>query len=448
MKLGVRLALAALLLAALAVCGSAYAEEPADATPEPAPPAEAPPSEPPQAETPPPPPPPTYYQRALAASDAISRRDDRLLWGRSVERLPRNTLGVRVDYYSRRFDSRFDDDGEVGDAIPRMHLRDPFGKDATFLDLNTQVNGRIETTDFRLSYGILDALTAYVAFPIVKQSGWLTYKFDPGTCASLGVRTADEAFRFFEQYGRPKPDQRHTEHGWSPGDLEVGLSWSYLDRPWGLAALQGALVTPTGRVAEPNRALRFGLGPQVDNGGAAYAPGVTHTLNLHFPEPVNWIGFWVEGSFFYYLPATRLGPRWREPDPTIARQQVNLHDARLIDLSDVDRRHTVTRGAQVDSLAGFDFAFAYFNAGLGYLFEVHQEPLVAGDAKLREFLKASEAYTAGASHALILQVGVPLSPVLVPGLLNVGYEFPLGGRNELRLEDRLNIQGEIVLPLW
>jgi hypothetical protein len=36
----------------------------------------------------------------------------------------------------------------------------------------------------------------------------------------------------------------------------------------------------------------------------------------------------------------------------------------------------------------------------------------------------------------------------VPGLLNVGYEFPLGGRNELRLEDRLNIQGEIVLPLW
>ncbi|NLH48255.1 MAG: hypothetical protein GX444_06585 [Myxococcales bacterium] len=390
----------------------------------------------------------SYYSRAVNHAADMARTDDRLLWGDLVERLPANTLGFRLDYLSRRYDSAYRDDGHIANPIRPLHLKDPFGGGGKFLDLRTHVNGRLETLMLQLSFGVVDNLTFYLNFPLVKQQAWLEDKFSPGTSAQVGGETAGETFRLLERLGRPMTDHRY-ESDWSSGDLEMGLSWIYYDTPYLLIASQGAIMAPTGRLADPGEAQRFGLGAQVDVGNGSWAPKLTQVFQFRFPKPVSWLSYWAEGSVAYYLPSSRQSPPWRKPDADLDPWLIDLRaqDDRFIDLSSSDDSYTLTPGLQVDVLAGPIFSFAYFTFGVGYVYDYRQEPMVGADSSLKKFFKANYAYLDGESHNIAAQIGFPLAWLHLPGLLNMGYRYPLGGRNELKWEDVGILQTLLVLPM-
>lgn len=392
---------------------------------------------------------PGYYSRMMRTTEAIEQAGDILMWGRLVERLPARTLGLRLDYRSRRYDSAYGDDNSVGPVIRTLQPRDPFGTDQSFFKLVTEVNGRLQTLDLRVSYGIIDAMTVYADLPLVKQNADLDFDFSPGSVTRLGVRTVEELFtRVYEPLGRPRPKTSYDSVGWDPGDLTAGLLWTYFNGRYVTLTGQGTLVLPTGFVADPDEAQRFGLGAQRDVGQGSVAPGYTQMVHLRLPDPYDWIGLWLEGTGFYYLRHERDTPSWGEVDPAFAgfSGRLELDDDRFIDLSDVDRRYTVTPGAQVESLAAVTFSFHYLTVGLGYFYDYRQQPSIDADQALKRFFEAGDAYPAGDGHALGLQVGVPLSWLRVPGIFNVGYAYPLGGRNSLRLEDRLDLQGVVFFP--
>ena len=75
-------------------------------------------------------------------------------------------------------------------------------------------------------------------------------------------------------------------------------------------------------------------------------------------------------------------------------------------------------------------------------------PLSENPGLRRKFLKASYAFPANDTHDLTGQVGIPLAAFRLPGLLNVMYTYPLGGRNVLRYEDRAAVQTLLALPLF
>ncbi|MDP8225283.1 MAG: hypothetical protein P9L99_18120 [Candidatus Lernaella stagnicola] len=399
---------------------------------------------------PPAPPSLSYYQRMMQTTEAIEDQGDILLWGRLSERVPERVLGLRLDYRSRRYDSAYRDDNRVGDVIQSMRPQDPFGSDGRFFQFITEVDGRLQMLDLRLSYGILDHVTFYAHFPLVKQEADLDFRFTPGTSARIGVRTVEDLFRLYEQYGRPAPDARFRSLGWDPGDLTTGFLWTYYEGRYFSATSQFSLIVPSGILADPNQAQRFGMGAQLDVGQGSLAPGLTHMMHVRLPGRLQWIGLWLEGSFFYYLEDEREGPKWSEPNAALAglSGDLQLDDNRFLDLSKVDRSYTITPGAQVDTLAAVTFYLRYFTLGFGYFYDYRQEPIINADADLKRFFDAGESYLAGDGHSLALQVGVPLSWIRVPGLFNVGYAYPVGGRNSLRYEDRFDLQTVFFLPLF
>lgn len=396
------------------------------------------------------PPPQSYYRRMMTTAAKQRLTEDRLLWGGLVSRLPAESLSFRLDYLTRRYDSRYAGDNRVGDVITPMNINDPFGSDHPFFLMETEVDGRLQILMMQLAYGITNNLSLYADFPIVRQEADLKFKFTPGTSTRVGVRTTDDAFRLFEKFGRPKPIARYRSPSWDPGDLEIGVRWTYLDHPLVLMASQGSLLIPTGRLADPSQAQRFGLGAQVDAGDGAFAPGFLQVLQVRMPEPYAWISLWLEGDFRYYMEQLRDAPGWRESNEAFDAfpDSLGLDDDRFLDLSKADDTYSVTYGARIDSVAGLIFSFPYFEIGLGHLYHFEQNPMISGDGQLKRFFDESRTYLPADTHSLSLQVGVPLEQLWTPVLFNVGYTYPLGGRNSIRLEDRVDLQAIVMFPLF
>jgi len=395
-------------------------------------------------------PPPSYYRRMMTTAARQRRIEDQLLWGGLVSRLPARSLVFRLDYLTRRYDSRYAGDNRVGDVITPLNVNDPFGSDQPFFLMETEVNGRLQILAMQLAYGITDDLSLYAAFPLVRQEADLDFKFTPGTSTRLGVRTAQDAFRLFEEFGRPKPIARYRSPSWDSGDLEIGVRWTYLDHPQVMLSSQGSLRLPTGWLADPSQSQRFGLGAQIDAGDGAFAPGFLQALQVRMPRPYDWISVWLEGSFHYFVEQLRETPGWRKPNEAFDAfpDSLGLDDDRFLDLTKADDTYSVTYGARVDTVAGIVFSFPYFEIGIGHLYHFEQNPMISGDGQLKRFFDESKAYLPADTHSATLQVGVPLEQLWTPVLFNVAYTYPLGGRNALRLEDRLDLQALVIFPLF
>jgi hypothetical protein len=395
-------------------------------------------------------PPVSYYGRVMSVTRQVESQGDILMWGRLVERLPARVLGLRVDYRSRRYDSAYSNENRVIDVIQPLQPRDPFGGSGDFFKLETEVSGRLQFIDLRLSYGILDNLTYFVDMPLVQQEADLDFRFRPGTSRRVGVNTLTEAFAIFERQGRPLPDQRYDSVGWDPGDLTTGFLWTYLESDYVSLTGQVSVIVPTGFLADPNQSQRFGTGAQLDISEGSVAPGVTNMAHVRLPRGWDWIGLWLEGSVFFYLEDDREAPDWDRPMalPDGLSDRLHLDDARFADLSDTDRFYSVAPGAKVESLGAVTFYLHYFTLGLGYFYDYHQEPRLEASSELLDFFEATDAYRAGDSHRLGLHLGLPLSWLKLPGILNVGYAYPLSGRNTLRLEDSVDLQTVFFFPLF
>jgi hypothetical protein len=465
----------ALLLAAFVAATVAAQEAPAELTPTPIDPTPAPaeptpaPAEssptppeptpaaadasptPPEAtpESEPPPKPPNYYRRTLQLAEQVAVENDRLLWGRVVERVPASGLGIELDYFNRRFDGSYDGQGHSAELLQPIKLHDPFGGHGQFLEFDPEARCRIRTFNMRLSYGVTDDVQLYADLPVVHQEGWLIYQFYPGTSVNLGVRTLADAFRLFRQFGRPDPIGRFHDPGWNFGDTSAGVVWTYLDTPHVMLATQFNVTAPTGLTANPNQAQRFGLGVQIDEGQGAVAPGVTEDLRLRVPE-ADWIAFRVQAGVDYYLPQRRRAPTWEKPNSQAEslKRLIGLQgDDRFIDAWGAPSHYLLTLGAELNTMAAVTFQFPYFSAGVGYLYNYRQTPMVDVDWRWERFFKASDSYLMGDAHALALQVGAPLLPLRLPGLINLGYEIPLTGRNSIVFDDRFQAQLMFVLPV-
>jgi hypothetical protein len=391
-----------------------------------------------------------YYQRVLDVAERVDQTNDRLLWGQLTELLPWGVLGLRLDYENRRYDSAYRGHNDVGDAVKPLLVRDPGGGNAAFGMLRINSEGRLQIINAHLSYGALDQVTVYARLPIMKQNASLRLRYEPGTSTRLAVRTVDEFLNYLAKYGRPFPDQHYGTPSWAAGDLEVGAAWAYYQDSIVYLVLQAMLTAPTGRLADADQALRYGLGAQIDFGQGAFGTGVTHAAQFRLPRRMNWLGFWLETGVTYHFTSIRRRPPWNEPQAPVSEELsgFTIDDDRLLDLSGEPKTFRLRPGFSLNGTAAVTAILKYFTVGVGYTYTYHQTPSIEASARVNKFLKASDAFPANDTHDLTGQVGIPLAAFRLPGLLNVMYTYPLGGRNVLRYEDRAAVQTLLALPLF
>ena len=433
------------LMSGLALAPLAWSEEGepgGEATPSPAPEATPAPVE----ETSPP---RTYFDYAVLNAQEIERGNDLLLWGRLPMRLPSQTLAARLGFEHRRIDSIFDSTGELHDNLGRFTVPDPFGSSRNFLTVEPTFHGIIDRLNLEASFGVTDSLTWFGRVPMQREELWLDFDFEAGTSSALGIRTTRDWFQTLENIGRPAPRHYYRSKALELGDVETGLSWNYSRSSAAYLSLAGRVSFPTGRLADPNEALIYGLGPQIDDGRGSYGVGLTHRVDFFLPLRTRWIGLVLETSYDYYFKGKRRVPHFLEPDPTFRAQldRIGVDEAYFPDLSDANDYYYVTPGSQFDYLAGVSLRFHYFGVGAGFTTAWSQEPELEGDREMLELLDATDAYRAQTRMAVVGEIGVPLSPIYVPGVVSLGFRYPVGGRNALQDEDNATAQIELFFPL-
>lgn len=421
------------------------APTPAEATPAPTP--TPPPETTPAPEAPPRP--RTYFDYAVSVAREIEDNNDLLLWGRLPMRQPADTLGARISYQYRRIDSVYDANGAESKNLGRFVVPDPFSSSGDFLAVSPSLHGRIHRINLEASYGLTDSLTWYGRLPLQEEEMWLDFDFVAGSSAAIGIRTVDDWFLALEQLGRPAPVRRYRSTTWELGDMETGVSWNYLRSSPAYLTLAFRGFVPTGRLADPNQALIYGLGPQIDVGRGSFGAGVTHRVDYFFPVASRWLGVVLEANYDFVFVGKRRTPHFLKPDPTFYSQLDRLGvDKRLFpDLSHSPDYYYVTPGSQFDYLAGVSMRFHYFGVGAGFTTEWDEQPKIHGDSEIKALLDATNAYPARTRTAVVGEVGVPLTPLYVPGIVGLSFHYPVSGRNVLREEDNFSAQLQLFFPL-
>ncbi len=413
--------------------------------PEPTPDATA---APPAAEVPPAAP-RRYFAYAMEIERQIEAESDLLMWGRLPMPTHINTLGARMGYQHRRIDSIYLSNGEQSDVLADFTVADPFGSEGRFLSVESSLTGRLHRLNLEASYGITDTLTLYSRLPLQREELKLDFDLVAGTSATVGIRSTHDWFRMLEHLGRPAPTHRYQSKAWELGDVEAGLVWNYVRSSAADLTLAVRGVFPTGRLADPNEALIYGLGPQIDVGSGSYAAGLSHRVDYWLPLHERWVALVLEMNYDYFFRGKRRVPQFLEPDPTFYARldEIDIDPRYFPDLSDSDDYYWVTPGSRFDYLAGTAFRFHYFSVGAGFACSWEEKPRLRGDADLRAMLDATEAYPSRTYMEVVGQVGVPLSYIYVPGILGVDLRYPVSGRNTLREDVNFAIQLQFYLPL-
>ena len=386
----------------------------------------------------------TVREQTIALSEG---RDDR--WGLATASTPRGSLDMRFSVRFLRANDRLDSDGEIDQVIDRIRIADPYGGAGAFLTFDPKAKGTAQLYTFSFRYGVCDAIDLRARFPFQYVESWFELNPTPGTSSLMGIRNDKEIYRFLESLGRPRPVSHYRSKGWELRDMDVGVSINYFRNAYVSLATEASLVFPTGRQADPDEALIYGLGPQVDAGKGSFAPGIAQALDLRGPGVTDFLSLSLQAKYAYFFRGQRQAPRFLEPDPDFVStlDALGFSFDSFPDLSDLDDHYDVTPASRFDGQALLDWDFKYASFGFGYAYRWDQRPVV--QANLEEFeklLEQYEAYEASALHTAVGWVGVPLFPYGVPVAFGFEARYPLAGHNTARYLDDYQGTLRVVLP--
>src|SRR5574341_1365088 len=197
----------------------------------------------------------------------IERIDTLDLWGPGSTQLPKGYFSVKYEWNTRWANTRYDIYGNQIPVIPPITLSQD--KD-NYMILDMRGHGTGGAHTFQFSYGLLGYLDWYVEIPFI----YMDVKFDPkytarGTPAILFGSDLNSFYQTIRTLGRPAP-QTHYSPQWDFQDINTGCSFNYFRSDWMSASFTPKVYFPTGKIANPNRALDFLLGPELDRGTGGY----------------------------------------------------------------------------------------------------------------------------------------------------------------------------------
>jgi len=390
--------------------------------------------------------PTSYWDYILKRAADIEKMD---LWGITSTQLPEGVFSIKFKWTHKRADERYDDKGNETPLLQPIEFDDPFGGEGKFLKLDFDAKGHGYGYTFQLSYGITDPLDVYIELPFQTEYLYMNPRFEAGTCANLGVRTLDEFYEFLELLGRPRMTEKYESTGWETGDVHTGFSFNYYRSRYLSTAVTGRVFFPTGKLADPNQSINYALGPQIDIGMGSYAVGATHGLDYRPPWPLNRLNAAFEISWAYYFKGVREAPKFLKPKvdiESIVGKDPEL-SAYLPDLSNIPDHYYITPGHQIDWNVNVGLDFNLIGVSIGYAYAWAQKPEIDASSKdFKKMLDAFEMFTEQETENIVTHVVINLLSVGVPAIIDLGNEYPIGGKYAIKYEDSYTAQIQLFFP--
>jgi len=391
-----------------------------------------------------------YGNYFLARTKQISEMD-RTMWGVSTWRVPRGVLGLNVDYTFFRFDSRYNSKGKADDLVPSMRVPNPFEVNGRYSDLKLNAKGHGNEVSTKVSYGFTDSLCFFLEVPFRWEEIWLHPKFYSKTPGGYQITSQDDLWGILELLGRPKPETYYKTTTYDLGDIQSGVAWNYFRNEYVSLSTIGRMIFPTGRLADPNEALMYGLGPQIDEGKGAFAPGISHAVDVRMPGKARLLGFAVEVDYAYYFQSARMYPKFLKPNSDFVRllSRDGYYTADFQDMSGLNGEYHVVFGSSLDSRASIFFDMRYVLFTMGYGFSWADQPLINSDsAAFMHYIgkEGLDSFGASQCQSVLFRIYAPIYRLGIPIRFALSTEIPLAGKNSRIYKDEYSGSLELMIP--
>jgi len=370
------------------------------------------------------------------------------LWGSTLT-IPEGFGVVMFGWGTMRAFKRFDQNRKLIDIIPVLKIPDPFSKPTPigdFFKFDFGISGKMAGYAGGVMYGVTDRLTVGVNTMFATVEIKMDPIFDPGSCEKLGVATLDEFLTLLNQLGRPTPKREYKSDGVDWGDTDVNATYNYFRNKWFSGGFTGRVYLPTAHIAKPDQSIIFGLGPDLDIGTGAWGAGFSKMVDFRPPKPADIVSFSLGGEGAYFFQTKRKSPHFLQPNRDVwdymSAQGVQLDF--FPDLSDMDRYYYYTPPPWVAASAGFGIGPVSVTYRHGWGFEGKYETNSPGFKKV---IDSIGLVGTGDDGKLVFAAGVPLTPLYIPGLAQLRFEYQTDGRNTLVFRDRYQIGAGFVIPI-
>lgn len=367
------------------------------------------------------------------------------LWGATAT-IPQGYMVLFGGWGTMRPHKRFDENRELIDMLPIFEVPDPFHDEGEFFSFDFRADGSLIGFTAGAMYGVTDTVSVGINTIFSKLDITMDPVFTPGSCERLGIATLEEFYKMLELLGRPRPKHSYSSDGVDWGDTTLSVLWNYFRGDWFSGGLTGNLFLPTAHMADPNQALIFALGPDIDSGTPAWGFGISKMFDFKLPAPADFITVSLTGEAAYYFQTRRKSPRFIEPNQDVwdymMAQGVELDF--LPDLSDMDSHYYYTPPPWVAgsiSVGAGPFSLAYRH---GWGFEADYQSNSPG---FRKMLDEIGLVGTGDDGKIIFAASVPLTPIYLPAIVQFRMEYVTDGRNNLVFRDIYQAGIGIFIPI-
>lgn len=397
------------------------------------------------------------FDKKVAEVEAMDK------WGNTAFP-PRGILAFKYTYNWVRANKRFNADGSVDAAVPPLELLDN--------KLDFGLSGTGSGHKFQFFYGITNDVALFLEIPIQRIIPAFNIQYTTtdngltkfianvvgGIFGTPPFTELEGLWQTLELLGRPRPNTNVEDKDNQIGDISLALAWNYFRSDLFSCATGGKLTFPTGAVADPDNALTYALGPEIDIGQGSYAIEVGHILDMRPPDPFKWFILTLELYTAYYFEAERPAPHFGTPNPDLykflnsgfAKKALGTEEfvTYFPDLSGLDEHMRYRPGSQFKWVVQISPTFAWwFPISCGFQGIYFEESVIK--ANVQEFADFVDAFGLVGNanrHEFWGKATIGLFPLRIPATLAIGFNYYLAGKNVLILEDNYDVNVQIFCP--
>ena len=391
------------------------------------------------------------------------------IWGNTFLP-PAGMWGFQYKYNIIKSDSRYDENGKKGPILAPVDI---LGGE---LDLNPRGSAVAH------KFAFLCGLGKGWAFAIECQMGTYDLEFDvdyrPPTTdeAKIAAFAINDLLPFFglippdqvptekftesleglwqtiELLGHPRPVLVQEDKGLKMGDLSLAVGCNYYRTKH--ISLLGAVKFsfPTGHTADPNSALTFALGPDLDVGVGSYGFEFGHLVDFRLPEPLDWIMFATEVYYSFYTKHKRKSPTvFTKPNENIitildwAGTDVGPY---FPDLSRMESEYEYLPGSKVRGVFQilptlFGILPLSFGIQANY---TNGSEITTNTPEFVQYINAIGLLADSWSVEGWAKITLGLFPLKIPATISAGFNQPIAGKNALILEDNWEFTFQFYSP--
>ena len=380
------------------------------------------------------------------------------IWGNTFLP-PAGMWGFQYKYNIVKSDSRYDDKGNKGPILAPVDI---LGGE---LDLNPR------GTAVAHKFAFLCGLGKNWAFALECQMGTYDLEFDVGYRPptdflakvaaeyfhlTYGVERFTESleglWQTIELLGHPRPVLVQEDKGLKLGDLSLAVGCNYFRTKH--ISLLGAVKFsfPTGHTADPNSALTFALGPDLDVGVGSYGFEFGHLADFRLPEPLDWIMCATEVYYSFYTKHKRKSPTvFTKPEQDIITI-LDLIGAEVgpyfPDLSQMESEYEYLPGSKVRGVFQimptlFGILPLSFGIQANY---TNGSVITTNTPEFVQYINAIGLLADSWSVEGWAKITLGLFPLKIPATISAGYNMPIAGKNALILEDNWEFSFQFYSP--